>query len=58
VSSKVRLLIGSLAGTAVVYIVAFLFWGTSLSEFVRSSASARGDSVLVMARWSLPRPKA
>jgi len=46
VNSKVRLLIGSLAGTAVVYIVAFLFWGTSLSEFVRSSAGEPGDSVL------------
>jgi hypothetical protein len=48
-NSKVRLLVSSLAGTAVVYVVAFLFWGTSLSEFVRSNAGERGESALQLA---------
>jgi hypothetical protein len=45
-NAKVRLLISSLAGMTAVYVVAFLFWGTSLPEFVRSSAGEQSDSVL------------
>ena len=55
-NSKVRLLIGSVAGTVAVHIVAFLFWGTSLSEFVRANAGEQGDGELQLAlAATLPR---
>jgi hypothetical protein len=55
-NSKIRLLIGSVAGTVAVHIVAFMFWGTSLSEFVRANAGEPGDGELQRAlAATLPR---